>query len=132
MAGSKILESMAMLIRDRHMRQALLRALAEKQSARILAATSRRPLSAMELVRDLDLPSSSAYRRLHELEDAGLLVAARTVQTEDGKKFQMYKATFQEVSVKFNAGEVVVTAVANADVVEKAFQLFHSFQGEGD
>lgn len=121
-----------MLIQDPRLRKALLRALADEQSSRILAATSRRPLSAMDLVRDLGLPSSSAYHRLHELEDAGLLVAARTVLTKDGKKFQMYKATFREVGVKFNAGEVVVTAIPNADVVQKAFQLFHSFEEEGE
>lgn len=117
-----------MLIKDPQLRKALLRALADDQSARILAATSRRPRAAMDLIRDLELPSSSTYLRLHELEEAGLLAAAKTVLTKDGKKYQMFKATFREVSVKFNAGEIAVSAVPNADVVQKAFQLFHSFE----
>jgi DNA-binding transcriptional ArsR family regulator len=121
-----------MLIKDTRLRKALLRALADDQSSLILAATSRRPLSAMDLVHDLGLPSSSAYLRLHELEETGLLAVARTALTRDGKKYQTYKATFREVSVRFNAGEIVVSAVPNEDVVTKAFRLFHSFEEEGD
>lgn len=121
-----------MLVRDPRLRKALLRALADDQSSRILAATSRRPLSAMDLIRDLDLPSSSAYLRIHELEEARLLAVAQTVLTKDGKKYQMYKAALRDVSVSFNAGEIVISAVPNADVVQKAFDLFHSFEEDKD
>ncbi|MFQ6012405.1 MAG: ArsR/SmtB family transcription factor [Thermoplasmata archaeon] len=119
-----------MLIKDRRLKEALLRALADDQSRRILAATSYRPRSAMDLIREEGLPSSSAYRRIRELEKDGLVAVARTVLTADGKKYQMYKATFREVSLKFHAGEMVVTAVPNLDAVQKAFRLFHSFQEE--
>lgn len=120
-----------MLIKDPRLEKALLGALADEQSRRILASTRHRPQSAMDLIREENLPSSSAYRRIHDLEEQGLLAVARTVLSEDGKKFQMYKATFREVTVKFEGGEVVVEAVPNRDVVQKAFRLFHSFQ-EGD
>ena len=119
-----------MLIKDRRLQKALLRALADEQSSRILAATSYRPRSAMELIREEDLPSSSVYRRIHELEKDRLLGVARTVLTSDGKKYQMYKAAFREVNVKFHAGEVVITAVPNLDVVQRTFRLFQSFQEE--
>jgi DNA-binding IclR family transcriptional regulator len=119
-----------MLIKDRRLQEALLRALADEQSRRILAATSYRPRSAADLIHEEGLPSSSTYRRLHELEEEGLLAVARTVLTSEGKKYLMYKATFREVSLRFQAGEVVVSAVPNLDAVQKAFRLFHSFQEE--
>ncbi|MFQ5907997.1 MAG: helix-turn-helix domain-containing protein [Thermoplasmata archaeon] len=119
-----------MLIKDRRLQDALLRALADEQSRRILAATSNRPRSAADLIHEEGLPSSSTYRRLHELEEEGLLAVARTVLTSEGKKYLMYKATFREVSLKFQSGEVVVSAVPNLDAVQKAFRLFHSFQEE--
>ncbi len=119
-----------MLIRDRQLQQALLRALADEQSARILAATAYQPRSVMDLIREENLPSSSAYRRVHELEHDRLLVVARTILSPDGKTYSMYKATFREVSVAFQAGQLVVTATPNLDVVQKAFRLFHSFTQE--
>ncbi|MDX1534665.1 MAG: winged helix-turn-helix domain-containing protein [Thermoplasmata archaeon] len=108
----------------------MLHAMADEQSRRILTATSSQPRSAMDLIREEGLPSSSAYRRIHELQDEGLLGVARTVLTADGKKYQMYKAAFREVNVSFRGGEVVVTAVPNQDVVQRAFRLFQSFGEE--
>ena len=119
-----------MLIKDRRLQQALLQALADEHRAKIIAATAYRERSVMELIRDEGLPSSSAYRQVHELEKDGLLVVARTVLTRDGKTYQMYRATFREVTVTFHAGEVVIQATPNLDAVQKAFRLFHSFQEE--
>ncbi len=116
-----------MLIKDRRLQQALLEALADEQSAKILAATAFQPRSVMDLIRDEGIPSSSAYRRVHELEGSGLLVVAKTVLMSDGKTYSMYKATFRELSVTFQAGAVVVSATPNLDAVQKAFRLFHSF-----
>jgi len=119
-----------MLIKDPRLRQALLEALADGQRAKILAATADVPRSVMELIRDEGIPSSSAYRSVHELEGSGLVIVARTVLTPDGKTYSMYKATFRELNVAFRAGEIVVTATPNLDAVQKAFRLFHSFTEE--
>src|SRR3990172_837698 len=99
-----------MIIKSRRLQQALLRALADESSARILASTAFRSLSVMDLTREQSIPSSSAYRRVHELEAEGLLVVDRTVLTRDGKSYQMYKASFREVTVTFQAGRLVVQA----------------------
>lgn len=119
-----------MHIKDRRLQEALLQALGDEQSRRILAATAYRPRSAMDLVREEGLPSSTAYRRIRSLEEEGLLVVAKTVLQPDGKTFQMYRASFREIQVAFRAGEVVVTAEPNRDAVQKAFRLFHSFTEE--
>ena len=119
-----------MLIKDRRLQQALLEALADEQSAKILAATAFQPRSVMDLIRDEGIPSSSAYRRVHELEGSGLLVVARTVLMPDGKTYSMYKATFRALSIPSQAGAVVVSATPNLDAAQKAFRLFHSFTEE--
>ncbi len=119
-----------MLIKERRLQQALLEALADEHSAKILAATAFQPRSVMDLIRDEGIPSSSAYRRVHELEGSGLLVVAKTVLMADGKTYSMYKATFRELNVAFQAGALVVSATPNLDAVQKAFRLFHSFTEE--
>ncbi len=119
-----------MKIKDARVKKALLRALADEQTARILQATALRPRSVMDLTREEGLPSSSTYRHVHQLETDRLLVVARTVVTPDGKSYQMYRATFRQVDVKFTAGEVLMTAEPNLSAVQKAFRLFHSFVEE--
>lgn len=108
----------------------MLKAIADPESARILAATATGPRSAQEIVKGQDLPQSSTYRRLHELQEDGLLVVAKTILKADGKTYQLYKATFNEVRVAFRGGEIVVEAEPNTDVVERAFRLFHSLREE--
>src|SRR3972149_3891461 len=93
-----------MLIKDRRVQKALLEALADEQSAKILAATAVQPRSVMDLIPGGGIPSSSAYRRVHDLEGGGLLVVAKTVLMSDGKTYSMYKATFRELNVTFQAG----------------------------
>lgn len=119
-----------MLIKNPTVQRALLRALADEHSARILAATAYRPRSVLDLIREENIPPTTAYRRVHELEEDRLLVVSRTVVNPDGKSYKMYGATFREVNVRFDAGALVITATPNVDAVQKAFRLFHSFTEE--
>ncbi len=58
-----------MLIKNPTVQRALLRALADEHSARILAATAYRPRSVLDLIREENIPPTTAYRRVHELEE---------------------------------------------------------------
>lgn len=117
-----------MLIKDRNLKKALLRALADEYSSRILSSTAWRSLSVMDLVRDEGIPSTSAYRRVNELKEQGLLAVDRIVLTKDGKKFDLYKSTFREVNITFRRGSLEVTAIPNRDIFEKTLSLFESLR----
>ncbi len=119
-----------MLIKDRNLKKALLRALADEYSSRILSSTAWRSLSVMDLIRDEKIPPTSAYRRVNELKEQGLLAVDRTVVTKDGKKFDLYKSTFREVNVAFRRESLEVTAVPNMDIFEKILNLFESLREE--
>lgn len=115
-----------MRLRDEKLKKALLRALADEYSSRILSSTALRPLSVMDLVREEGIPSTSAYRRVNELKDEGLLGVKRSVLTKEGKRYDLYKSTFREVNISFRRGSLVVEATPNRDIFERAFVLFHS------
>jgi hypothetical protein len=119
-----------MLIKDEKLKRALLKALADEYSSKILSTTAWKAVSVMDLVRDEGIPTTSAYRRVNELKEQGLLVVERTVITQDGKKFDLYKGTFREVTITFRRGSIEVNAVPNRDVFERAFLLFHSLREE--
>ncbi len=119
-----------MLIKDERVKRALLKALADEHSSKILSRTAWKAASVMDLVREEGIPSTSAYRRVNELRDEGLIAAERSVITKDGKRYELYRGTFREVNVTFRRGSVEVVAVPNQDVFERAFLLFHSLKEE--
>ncbi len=120
----------AMLINDRNLKRALLSAIADEYSSKILSSTAWKSLSVMDMVRDEGIPSTSAYRRVKELKDQGLLAVDRTIVTKDGKKYDLYKSTFREVNINFRRGSLEVKAVPNRDIFEKTLLLFKSLTEE--
>jgi predicted transcriptional regulator len=107
--------------------QALLKALADNKDANILALMASQPLSAMDIVEKTNIPISSVYRRINQLEEQGLIGIDRTIVTPEGKSYNRYKASFSQVTVKFQNGNFLVSVVPNRKIVEKAAHLFFSF-----
>lgn len=68
----------------------LLAAVGGKYAARILAATAE-PKSAKELSAALDVPIATCYRRIGDLEDAGLLVCEGRETSDRGRRTKVYR-----------------------------------------
>lgn len=117
-----------MNIEDPTMISSIFKALGDEKSLKILSLLSVRSLSVAEIIREANIPSSSAYRKISELENDRLIGVERTVITEDGKSYNIYKSTFVEINIKFRMGDYFIRAVPNRDILEKTFDLFHSFR----
>lgn len=117
------------LIRDENVRKALLGVLADEEALRVIASTILKPKSVLELMRECNLPHTSAYRLVNELRDSGLLVAERQVVTENGKKYALYKSTFKGVAVRFEHGELELEVDSNSGA-GRTFRLFYSLPEE--
>ena len=115
-----------MNIKDPKLISSIFKALGDEKSLKILSLLSVRSLSVTDIIRDTNIPSSSTYRKISELEKDGLIGIERTVITDDGKSFNIYKSTFVEINIKFRMGEYFIFAIPNRDIMEKAFGLFHS------
>ncbi len=115
-------------IEDPKMISSIFKALGDEKSLKILSLLSVRSMSVTDIIRETNIPSSSAYRKISELEKEGLIGIERTVVTEDGKSFNIYKSTFVELNIKFTMGDYYIRAIPNRDIIEKAFGLFHSFR----
>jgi hypothetical protein len=118
-----------MLIMQEALKKALLKALADEQSSKILACAVWKAKSVMDLIREAGIPHTSAYRLVNELKESGLLVVERMMLSEDGKKYALYKGTFKSIMVKFEGSSIEVDAIPNRDVTDKAFRLFYSLTG---
>jgi predicted ArsR family transcriptional regulator len=107
-----------------------MQAIADEYSRAILVSTIQTPKSAIEVSAERNIPISTAYRRLHELEEAGLVVVERSKVTEDGKRFELYRSTVRSVSVSFNVSSIDVELVPNEDMVARFTRLWDYMRGQ--
>ncbi|MHA1977716.1 MAG: helix-turn-helix domain-containing protein [Candidatus Hodarchaeales archaeon] len=106
--------------------QVLLKALADDNCNNILALTAYQPLSAADIGKETNTPISSVYRRINHLEEHGLVGIDRTIITPEGKSYNMYRASFSQVTIQFQGGTFLVDVIPNERILKKAAHLFYS------
>jgi DNA-binding Lrp family transcriptional regulator len=111
--------------------QALVEGLADAYSRNILLAAIPQAKSVEDLSKENGIPLSTAYRRVHELLRAQLLVVERMVVTPEGKKYELLRSAYREIRVNFAGGQLKVEATINEDVAEKLRRLWFSMREGG-
>lgn len=86
----------------------LAKLLTDEYCAKILIATSRKPKSALELAERFGIPVAQCYRRIHALEEAGLLKAVERVLTQQGKRIYLYKSLVKSMMIYYEGTKVKV------------------------
>jgi predicted transcriptional regulator len=74
--------------------------LGNKYSTEILLATEE-PLSAREISEEFDIPIATAYRRIEELTEVGLLEQEGRVLTDEDQRSNIYRRNVSEVVLSF-------------------------------
>jgi len=108
-----------MIIRDEERKRALLRAMADEYSLKILMSLIDKADSVNKISRDNDIPIATAYRRVSELHDAGLLVVERGILTEDGKRYELYRSAIRSMQITFRTGQLEMDVTPNGDAVSR-------------
>jgi len=99
-------------VNDEISKQRILTALADPYSRRIMIATTRKPLSALELSKKYEIPISTAYRRIEELTQSQLLVAVKPSRTKKGKWFELYRCLVTRIVISSENGTLLI-GIAN-------------------
>jgi hypothetical protein len=100
----------------------ILSALGDEFSRRILLSSIASGKTVEEISAEQDLPLSTCYRRIRQFVDEGLMILEKIVVTQTGKRYAVYRTSFSDVTIRFNAGEVAVETTPNADVLDKLFR----------
>jgi predicted transcriptional regulator len=79
--------------------------LGDEYSVRILSALTEREMSAKGISEELDIPIATVYRRIEELDDAGLIEYEGKALTQDDKRVKVYRSYIDELSVFFESDE---------------------------
>ena len=82
--------------------------IADEYNLKVLAATFKEPRSAQYLSLKFEIPIAVCYRKIHELENVGLLECVDRVLTRQGKRVKLYRSNVKGVYMFFEKGRLRV------------------------
>lgn len=82
--------------------------LTDEYSVKILVATVRQPRSAQDIAGKFGIPIAACYRRIKDLESAGLLVCQERRLSQQGKRVSYYISMLKNAYVFFEDGHLRV------------------------
>ncbi|HIC84063.1 MAG TPA: ArsR family transcriptional regulator [Nitrososphaerales archaeon] len=121
-----------MIITNEKQKEAILNALLDDYSRKILDSTIDKAKSITEIIREQDIPMTSTYRRVKLLMDNKLIKVERSMVTEDGKRYYLYLSSIKNASIKYNEGELIVEITPNIKELpeDKLIRSFTNIQQE--
>ena len=102
-----------MIITNEKQKEAILNALLDDYSRKIIDSTIDKSKSITEIIREQNIPMTSTYRRVKLLVDSKLIKVERSMVTEDGKRYYLYLSSIKNASITYNEGELIVEITPN-------------------
>jgi len=121
-----------MIVTNEKQKKAIVNALLDEYSRKILDSTINEAKSIIEIIREQDIPMTSAYRRVKLLMDNKLVKVERSMVTEDGKRYYLYLSSIKNASIKYDEGKLIVEITPNIKELpeDKLLRSFTNIQQE--
>jgi len=84
------------------------RLLADNYSQKILSYTYRKAMSAQRLSKICRIPIAACYRRIHDLEKAGLIFISDEMEIRKGRRVKLYRCGLKSATLRFSHGKFKV------------------------
>ncbi|MBI2184953.1 MAG: helix-turn-helix transcriptional regulator [Thaumarchaeota archaeon] len=104
--------------------------LADPYARRMLESVVFKAKSVPDIMRECNIPMTSAYRRVKQLLDAGLLKVERLVITDAGVKYELYRSNVRAIGVRFEAGALEIDVSPNIGAAERMANFFFFMKAE--
>ena len=115
-----------MIIKGQKLKQAILAALADEEIIKILDYAMYRSKSVNDVIKECDIPHTTAYRKIKWLLEEGLIVIDKVEITQDGKKLSLFRSVLKALNIKYEYNSVIIEAEQNLSIVEKITERFFS------
>ena len=115
-----------MIIKGQRLKQAILAALADDEIIKILDSAMYHSKSVNDVIKECDIPHTTAYRKIKWLLDEGLIVIDKVQITQDGKKLSLFRSVLKALNIKYEYNSVIIEADQNLSIVEKITERFFS------
>ena len=93
--------------------QKVILALADAESRAIIFSIIRKGKTASNLSESLKIPLSSVYKKLSDLEDLTLIEIEKTILSENGRRFKIYKSRINKAEISIKKSEPTLSLSAN-------------------
>ena len=93
--------------------QKIIEALADAESRSIIFSITRKGKTASNLSESLKIPLSSVYKKLSELEDLTLIEVEKTILSEKGRRFKVYRSRINKAEISIKKPDPTLTLSAN-------------------
>ena len=93
--------------------QKVIQALADAESRAIIFSIIRKGKTASNLSESLKIPLSSVYKKLSDLEDLTLIEIEKTILSENGRRFKIYKSRINKAEISIKKSEPILSLSAN-------------------
>jgi len=113
------LSIMTIVVERDRFRQAILEMIADKEMRNILDYATYHSRSVNNVIGDIGMSHSTAYRKINWMLEEGLLFSDKIEITPDGKKFSLFRSTLKSINIRYSQGEIIVQVDYNFNVLEK-------------
>ena len=96
----------------------ILTVLADEELREIFNIIKEKPVSAQEILRSTKIPHTSFYRKINWMLDNKLVIIDSIQETKDGKKYSMFRAIFNDITIKLHSDIITIEAVPTVDLAE--------------
>ena len=93
--------------------QKVIEALADAESRAIIFSIIRRGKTASALSDSLKIPLSSVYKKLSDLEDLTLIKVEKTILSEKGRRFKVYRSRINKAEISIKKPDPLLSLSAN-------------------
>tara|TARA_B100001179_G_C18599244_1_gene409117 strand:+ start:1360 stop:1734 length:375 start_codon:yes stop_codon:yes gene_type:complete len=102
-----------LIIKDEKHKIAIANALIDEYSRKILNSTMENSKSVMDIMREQEIPMTSAYRRIKLLLDNKLIKVEKSLLTDDGKRYYLYRSAIKSVIINYIDGNLFLDITPN-------------------
>ena len=102
-----------MIIKDEKHKTAIAHALIDEYSRKIHNSTMENSKSVMDIMREQEIPMTSAYRRIKSLLDNRLIKVEKSLVTDDGKRYYLYRSAIKSVIINYIDGTLSLDITPN-------------------
>ena len=93
--------------------QKVIEALADAESRTIIFSIIRKGNTASNLAESLKIPLSSVYKKLSDLEDLTLIEIEKTILSDKGRRFKVYKSRINKAEILIKKPEPLLSLSSN-------------------
>ena len=119
------------MILDSQKKNAILTALADPEAVSIINSTMNQSKSVSDIIRETNVPHTTAYRKIKWLVDEKLLVVDKVLINDEGKKYSLFHSIFRSIIVKYENNKILIDAEQNIEPLNRLTERFFSLGQAG-